>query len=265
MSYPNQNLPIIHALWIGDTLGKLSAACLSSFVQQGHQVCLHAYTPISDVPSGINICDANLIIPKEKIIKHKATGSYALFSDIFRYELLNRTDNGIYVDCDVYCLKPITIPNHGYLLGYEDDTKINGAILALPKESELLHALLKSAYDPYFVPPWYKSRKQKILKIRKQFGFSRHVANMPWGVIGPDAITYYVTQLELVYLVQDIDIFYPIHHCCVNHLLHTGLDINDITSKRSMCVHLYNEKLKSINLNLITKDCILSKMLANEI
>ena len=32
MSYPNQNLPIIHALWIGDTLGKLSAACLSSFL-----------------------------------------------------------------------------------------------------------------------------------------------------------------------------------------------------------------------------------------
>lgn len=43
MSDPNQNLPIIHALWIGDTLGKLSAACLSSFVQQGHRVCLHAY------------------------------------------------------------------------------------------------------------------------------------------------------------------------------------------------------------------------------
>ena len=42
------------------------------------------------------------------------------------------------------------MPNHGYLLGYEDDTKINGAILALPKESELLHALLKSAYDPLF-------------------------------------------------------------------------------------------------------------------
>ena len=38
MSYPNQNLPIIHALWIGDTLGKLSTACLSSFVQQGDRI-----------------------------------------------------------------------------------------------------------------------------------------------------------------------------------------------------------------------------------
>ena len=63
------------------------------------------------------------------------------------------------------------MPNHGYLLGYEDDTKINGAILALPKESELLHALLKSAYDPYFVPPWYKSRKQKYLKYANNLDF----------------------------------------------------------------------------------------------
>ena len=87
MSYPNQNLPIIHALWIGDTLGKLSAACLSSFVQQGHRVCLHAYTPISDVPSGIDICDANLIIPKEKSssIKPQAVMRYFLIFFVMSY------------------------------------------------------------------------------------------------------------------------------------------------------------------------------------
>ncbi|EXA97121.1 alpha (1-4)-galactosyltransferase domain protein [Acinetobacter baumannii 44362_9] len=32
--------------------------------------------------------DANKIISKDQIIKHKETGSYALFSDIFRYELM---------------------------------------------------------------------------------------------------------------------------------------------------------------------------------
>ena len=261
MSDPNQNLPMIHALWIGDTLGKLSAACLSSFVQQGHRVCLHAYTPISDVPSGINICDANLIIPKEKIIKHKATGSYALFSDIFRYELLNQTNHGIYVDCDVYCLKPITMPNHGYLLGYEDDTKINGAILALPKDSELLHALLKSAYDPYFVPPWYKSRKQKILKIRKQFGFSRHVANMPRGVIGPDAITYYAQHYQITHFAQSIDVFYPIHHHCIGHLLNSRLSIKDIITPDTLCIHLYQERLRHLDLSCLPQNCILDKMI----
>src|SRR5690606_2869061 len=103
---------------------------------RGHSVFLHTYNEIEDLPQGVVILDANLIIPKNKIIKHKKTGSYALFSDIFRYELLKKID-GLYVDCDVYCLKPIEKPESGYLLSFEDDKLINGAVLALPKDSKV--------------------------------------------------------------------------------------------------------------------------------
>ena len=260
----SNNLPVIHALWIGKKLGDISRCCLSSFVKQGHQVHLHVYAEIEDVPDGVDCVDANKIIPENKIIKHNATGSYALFSDIFRYELMNHVD-GIYVDCDVYCLKPVLIPQHGYLLGFEDDKCVNGAILRVPKDSELLKELLNAAYDPFFVPPWYSRSKQFRLKTKKVLGVGRSLSDMPWGVIGPKAITYYVKQLGLTTMVQPIDVFYPIHYQCISQLWDSNLKVTDITSSRTSCIHLYNEMLKGVDLKNLNSTSILFKLLKNEI
>ena len=257
-------LPTIHALWIGHTLGKISSSCLQSFVMRGHKVLLHTYGTVSGVPEGVQCVDANEIIPAEKIFKHNHTGSYALFSDVFRYELLTKVC-GIYVDCDVYCLKPIVIPESSYLLGYESDNKINGAVLALPQDSSLLKLLLDAAYNPFFVPPWYKKSRQKRLKFKKMLGIGQHISDMPWGVIGPDAITYFVNQLQLIDQVQPIDIFYPVHYQCIGQLLDPRLQIEDIVSSKTVCVHLYNEMLRNVDLEKIAPESILAKMFRNEI
>ena len=257
-------LPVIHALWIGDKLGGMSRCCLKSFVMRGHEVLLYSYNNILDIPDGVKQVDANQVISHDKIFTHKKTGSYALFSDIFRYELLKKVD-GIYVDCDVYCLKPIQMPSHNYLLGYEDDTKINGAILALPKESEILTSLLDIAYDPYFVPFWYSQSKQRKLKMKKIVGIGRHISDMPWGVIGPEAITYFAEQLNVIDKVQPIDVFYPVYYQCISQLLDSNLVIDDVITSRTVCVHLYNEMLRKVDLDNISSNSILAKMLKNEI
>lgn len=260
----SESLVVIHALWIGKKLGSISSCCLRSFVMRGHEVYLHTYADIEDIPDGVVQVDARDIIPEEKIIKHNETGSYALFSDIFRYELMNKVE-GIYVDCDVYCLKPVTVPEHGYLLGFEDDEWINGAILKIPKHSELLECLLNAAYDPQFVPPWFSSSRQFRLKTKKIFGIGKSIADMPWGVIGPKAITYYVQQCKLIKKIQPIDIFYPVHYLCVNQLMDSGLKLDDITTSRTQCIHLYNEMLKGIDLQSLDRNSVLAKMLRNEI
>lgn len=257
-------LPEIHALWIGQKLGKLSSCCLRSFVLKGHAVYLHAYEQIDDVPEGVQIVDANRIISKNKIFKHKKTGSYALFSDVFRYELLKKTD-GIYVDCDVYCIRPIIPSSSGYILGREDDFKINGAVLGLPKDSLILDRLLNAAYDPFFIPPWYSSKRQKRLKIKKVFRLGKHISDMPWGVIGPEAITYFVKELGLEREIQPIDVFYPIHYLCIKQLLDNDLYLEDLISSRTVCVHLYNEMLRKVDMDKIDPNCILAKMFKNEI
>lgn len=264
MMNDNVILPTIHALWIGEKLGEISNCCLASFVKQGHRVVLHTYTSIKDLPKGVVVSDANKIIPKEKIIRHKQTGSYALFSDIFRYELLKKVD-GIYVDCDVYCLKPLIIPEHGYLFGFEDDDKINGAILALPQNSELLNKLIEIAYDDYFIPSWYSVGKQRRLKWQKRLGISKHISDMPWGVIGPEAITYFAKKFKVVELAQEIDVLYPLHYNRISQILTPNLNVSDIVSYRTCCIHLYNEKLRKVDLNSLDLNSILSKMLNNQI
>lgn len=259
-----KDLPVIHALWIGNKLGSISSSCLYSFVMRGHNVHLHTYGEIEDLPKGIKICNANDIILEKNIFKHKETGSYALFSDLFRYELLKNVD-GIYVDCDVYCLKPLVVPSSGYLLGYEEDGRVNGAVLALPKESKLLRKLLDASNNPDFIPSWYLENKQKKLRIKKFFGLAKQLVDMPWGVIGPEAISFYVKELNLSSHIAPIDIFYPVHFNCVSQLIDSELDLNDIISSRTLCVHLYNEMLKKVDISKLNCESILSKMLTNKI
>lgn len=50
----------------------------------------------------VELCDANLIIPKKDVFKHM--GSYAAFADLFRWKLMYDT-GGCYVDTDVLCLQ----------------------------------------------------------------------------------------------------------------------------------------------------------------
>ena len=56
----DEELPIINALWIGDQLGAISRACLTSFVMRGHQVHLHTYGEIKDLPEGVMVKSVSL-------------------------------------------------------------------------------------------------------------------------------------------------------------------------------------------------------------
>lgn len=88
---------------------------------------------------------------------------------------------------------------------------------------------------------------------------------MPWGVIGPDAITYFLNELNLNNQVQPIDVFYPVHYQCIHQLIDPDLKIEDVTSSRTVCVHLYNEMLRNIDIDNIDQNSILAKMFRNEI
>lgn len=74
----------IHALWIGEKLGALSSCCLRSFIMRGHNVYLHTYENIEDIPVGVKIVDANNVIPKEKYLyirKQEVMHYFLMYSD----------------------------------------------------------------------------------------------------------------------------------------------------------------------------------------
>lgn len=131
--------------------GPLHAACLQSFVRQGHRVVLHTGRQVEGCPKGVDLADASILLSRDKVVPHKRTGSYALASDIFRFEL-QAAEAGIYVDCDCYCVFPLD--EEDFVLGRANDDGLNCAVLRLPADSPLLEAMLGIATLRGFVPPW---------------------------------------------------------------------------------------------------------------
>ncbi len=135
---------IIHGLWIGKSLSSIELLCIKSFFANGHEFHLWAYDIIeTKLPEGVIIEDASEIIPREQVFCYKNTnqfghgkGSYAGFSDIFRYKLLYE-HGGWWVDMDVTCLKPFDF-EEPYVFRIHHDLPVVGNIMKCPRGSELM-------------------------------------------------------------------------------------------------------------------------------
>lgn len=234
-------MTIVNTVWIGERLGPIHAACLRSFVRNGHDVVLHAYGRPVDVPEGVRLFDANQLMSKDEIFSHKGTGSLAIASDIYRYRI-QREGLGLYVDCDIYCLKPF--PDNEFTIAWESNVWLNPAILRVPKDSEILKSLLEAAEDPYFIPPWLPVKRQRRMRLKKMIGRGKHVADQEWGVIGPALLTHHVQRLGLENLAAPADIYSPMFGLLSNLLFEEGLTVSDLVTSRTLGLHLYNSGLK---------------------
>lgn len=150
------DLPKINAFWVGPKLGRMHAACLQSFVDQGHRVVLHTYdSSPDDLPPDVETDDAEKLLSRDRLIRHQERGSLALASDIFRYELM-AAEAGIYVDCDCFCVAPLE--EIDFVLGWQSDFVITGSVLKLPADSRLLAAMRKIGQTKGFIPPWEQQK-----------------------------------------------------------------------------------------------------------
>lgn len=133
---------IIQSLWIGEKLENLELLTLKSFVAQGHEFHLYTYSEIkTPIPKGVLLKDANSIITKDKIFTYKSKneyghgkGSYAGFSDIFRYKLLYEK-GGWWVDMDVTCLQYFDIKTPYFFRKHEQFLVVNNVIKCPPKSA----------------------------------------------------------------------------------------------------------------------------------
>jgi len=232
-------LPVINAIWIGSKLGQIHVACLRSFLRQGHRVVLHCYERPADTPTEVEIADARNLLPESRIIRYRGTGSFALFSNLLRYEIL-KAGLGIYVDCDVYCLRPIE--DAEYIFGREGILKgssINNAVLELPRHCPALAALsaIKDARD--FVPPWEKVRRRPLQWLRGPAAVTP-LEDLPWGTTGPRALSYYAEKYGISRYASPVDRFYPVPWVHLELLFDPGLSLGELITHRTDAVHLYN-------------------------
>lgn len=240
-------LATINFIWIGNRLGEIHAACVRSFVRHGHRVLMHCYEEVIDLPEGVETHDANNLLPISKMIR-VPNGSPAVFCDLLRYEV-QAQGLGLYVDCDVYCLQPIE--EQSYMVGWESDEYINGAVLKLPLDSLTLQDLLKLKDNKTFIPPWVKKRHQRKYKLRAALGFPVKLENLPWGTAGPKAVTYYLKKNGEEKFAQPIDVYYPLPGHYLPLLLDPDLSIDSIVTHRTQMLHLWNGG----SLNKLIKRC----------
>ncbi|WP_170460869.1 hypothetical protein [Ruegeria arenilitoris] len=125
--------------WHGSGLGPLERACLSSFVRANQSLQLFSYEPNQVCPpKGVMLRNANDVLPLTDLLKQVLTKHPARFSDLFRLKMM-QVENLIWVDCDVYFLRPVTCNPEIVTIGRQlrDGTRYcwNGVIYLEPSSN----------------------------------------------------------------------------------------------------------------------------------
>jgi hypothetical protein len=271
----DSTLSHVNTLWIGRSLGPLQRACLRSFLHCGHRVRLFAYDAIAGVPDGVEVCDATDILPRSVIFTHH-TGSFALFSDYFRYKL-QMLSLGYWIDTDIYCVRPLQFTD-GIVLGWESEEYCNGAVLRLPAKCPLLYALL-SIFEECRLPWWlpfrerigfvfddtqfirFRTRERFKIATRHHFSRAKLVADLRWGAGGPRAITHNIKTLGLAREVQPRDVFYPVPYKDYAWIFDPTRSLENVITPRTSAVHLWNYLLGSLEGRPVAPGCFFERLL----
>jgi hypothetical protein len=195
-------------------------------------------------------------MPEDSIIAYKKGGSYALFANLFRYEIL-RAGLGLYVDCDVYCVRPIK--DASYIFGWESGKLINNAILKLPQDCPVLHDLCRIKE-----PAWAVEQHRKLPLRKRLFRAAPSIAEMPWGTTGPKALTSYTRKHGMQDLVSPPDIFYPVSPIQIQLLADPGLTLEELITSRTRAVHFYMEMIKRAGITDFPPKSPLGRIIAEE-
>ena len=225
--------------WAYGEFSKLEKICINSFASQGYSVNLWTYGSIANIPSNVNVQNAREILSEELVFLNKA-GSYASFSDYFRYGLLNKV-GGLYVDTDVIALvDPLKIEGRPFLVTervrpFEKNIsnfikKITGAISSADYQIN---------NNVIFNP---EPKKGNIIDMAYEYSARFPKENITWGEIGPLLLTSLIKKYKSHnFDIKDINYANSIDHWnCPNYLLEPNYKL-PIEAK---FLHCYNEMWK---------------------
>jgi Glycosyltransferase sugar-binding region containing DXD motif len=184
---------------------------------RGQRVMLYSYDKNFRVPEGVELIDANEILPGDRareFVYSNGERSPALHSDLFRYEALRRF-GGWYFDLDIVLLRDQP-PALDIYIASQDDALVNGAVMHFPRNAPLLVAAVKEA--------------QALL------------SDPEWGAIGPALLTRLVEQHGIAHAVRPHSAAFAI---CPTETLQLFLpEYRDALARRTAdadFVHLWNE------------------------
>ncbi|HEV2961255.1 MAG TPA: glycosyltransferase [Candidatus Angelobacter sp.] len=170
---------VIQSLWIGSRLSTMEQLSICSFLKNGHTFHLYTYDFLAELPPGTKVIDAGQILPRSLIFRYSGSGSFAGFSNFFRYKLL-LDRGGWWVDLDTICLRPFAFDEE-YVFSSEihaGEEVIDAAAIKAPRGSELAEyawGVCKSKDPKKLV--WGETGPKLLGEAVKRCGLRRYVRN----------------------------------------------------------------------------------------
>ena len=215
-----------------------------------------------DAPRGVEIADANELLPESRIIRHRKTGSPSLFTNLLRYEILG-TNLGLYVDCDVFCIRPIA--DADYIFGWENLNSINGAVLKLPPECPALTALSIDQRHAQLCAALAQTSQAPPLGMAAwpcPDSFARGLALGERRSQGAN-VTPYAKLHGIDRFASPIDRFYPLHWSHVGQLFNSALSLKDLTTHRTDALHLYHSNFRHLRIGELFSTSVVGRIMAD--
>lgn len=254
----------IGMLWVDGPLSFLEQLCIKSFLDAGQLVRLYTYGDVTNIPDGVERCDARDVLPDSEFVTHGRTGSPAPHSDKFRYRMLAAEPGLIWADTDAYCVKPFSTQN-GHYYGYLEGEVAIG-VLGLPEDSETLGLLNEYTNDPFRIPPWLPKRQMQPLLEAQEAGRPVNVPETYWGVWGPKAITWALHQTNEIRFALPEHVFYPVNFTRRRALARPNVSLSRFFKEDTVSIHFYGRRMRSILANRYDgvphEDSLIGKLLA---
>ena len=251
----------VATLWIGSALSPLEQLSALSLLETCHDLTLYTYEEVQGVPKGVRIADARTLLPCP-IVRHKKTGSPALHSDLFRFELMRQTES-TWVDLDVLAFKPLP-SGLDYVFAWENETSLNGAILKLPKNSPALLALMTYGVSYRGYPPYLSPQKKLKYQI-KTLWRGMTLPELPWGSIGPLGLTYHLRQSGEIQHAFPSNSFYPVSHENTLQLLTDPNLTRQSFGTDVYAVHFWASKMRKLTKSLFAGVIPAASLMGREI
>jgi len=240
------DVPVVSSLWIGPKFSFLEKLCMTSFIDAGHPTKLYTYAPVQNVPDGVEVCDANEILPCADPDAVLAAGLAAQHSDRFRYILLSKTDE-IWVDTDAYCLRQF--PKAPYMFSCHFKDLVANGVLRLPKESPTLQSLIAFTDTEYpDLPddfPYLRRTVRAEYAARRDAGDPMHVGELPWEIWGPFALTYFLRMHGEIDHRLPSEVLYPLGGSEIVRTLWKRRRIQITMPPNTLSVHFYGSSLRT--------------------
>lgn len=227
----------VHMFWAYGGISQLESVAMNSFIRMGYGLTVWTYDLSIQLPNGVQKRDAREILDEKCVFVNKV-GSYASFSDMFRYAVLS-TIGGLYVDTDVIAVKPASeLPPGKFLVS--ERKSIDGRMVTGLKMITGLNKFIRhkvALNNNVIYNPCPDPNDMISLAFRRAYEFPKD--KITWSEIGPMLLNDLVQEMPSHgYEIKQVEFANPYPYWnCPEMLLQPG----GMVPEQTYFIHCYSE------------------------